>query len=456
MNEKELHELIQSIDISLVEQELEDLTTDLEIDMDSISKKAYERLKKGKRKMKRRFLPIVAASLIVVAGVSSIYASDISDFVRSFFNKKEVYSTIVDGEAYYLEEPVALGDGSSIDEVIFTKNTLDMRLTYPTKDGIVPKVELVTNTGEVYTPGGYGYADDKKRELLFSFWNEEEGNYIFKPAKEVELILNGKGYAFTLTEGEQVIKEGEIIPPVDNIAEASSDKEEVTKTVIDWVNIGYKKIDGGISIVTSFDDKELKLSAIGTMKYNDVRTNFKNDRSGIIGGGTSSATLPLIGVNAENKEYLFVQDKNSALARPVTKYLAELPAGKSVELQVPSIMVKYEKRLIELDLDLPEDTDEVSFNKELDLKLQKMQLDSIKRTSPTTATLMFTLNTGDKREVEIREASVYSKDVKSAELNWNNGKCIMEAVFEEGTEKITLSVGWPEFVVNGDWKFVVE
>ncbi|GAB6180400.1 hypothetical protein JCM14036_17190 [Desulfotomaculum defluvii] len=433
MTEKQIQTLMQNLDNDLLSKELDDLIRGLDIDLDSITKKSFSKLNNRRLKMKRkRVYPLLAASLIAIICISNAYAAEISDFVRSFFNQRAIYSTVVDGSAYYLESPLQLDEKSELKNVIFTKDTLDMSLTLPLKEDKLPEILVVTANGKIYKPGGYG---DDKDGLLLSFWNEAEHNYVFSPTKDLKLMIGEKSYSIHLKEGAPVVGSGEIIP--------------AEKTDIGWVNVGYKKIDGGVQILTSFTDKDLKLVGIGEPAQKNVTQMFKNE-NGIMSSGTSSMTKPLLGYANDKNFYTYSQDKN-AVGRPVTQFETQAPADKEIELKIPSLLVGYEKDFANIDVAIPELNEEKRIDREIDLKLQKIILQSIKRTSATTAELKFALNTGDKAEVAVREVNLYSKEVQSGESLWQGDVCTMRISFDEKLKNAQLNLSWPRFVVNGNW-----
>lgn len=433
MTEKQIHTLMQNLDHDLLDKELDDLMNGMEIDLDSITQKAFTKLKKERSKMKRkRIYPFVAASLIAFVGISNVYAAEISDFVGSFFNQRAIYSTVIDGSAYYLKSPLQLEKESKLENVIFTKDRLEMGLTFPLTEDKLPEISVATANGTLYKPGGYSYDND---HLLLSFWNEAEQNYSFSPTKELKLMIGEKSYSIHLAEGEPVVGSGEIKP--------------AEQTNIAWVNVGYKKTDRGVQILTSFTDKDLKLVNIGEPTQKTVTQTFKNE-NGITTSGTSAMTKPLLGYDQEKNVYTYNQAKNT-VGRPITQFEAEASANKEIELKIPSLLVGYERDFGNFDVAIPELNEEKRIDREIDLKLQKIVLQSIKRTSATTAELKFALNTGNTAEVAVREVNLYSKDVQSGDSTWQDDVCTMRISFDEKLQNAKFNVSWPNFVVNGHW-----
>lgn len=440
MTEIQIQALMQNLDNDLLTKELDDLMSGMEIDQDSITEKAFTKLNKERVKMKRkRIYPLVAASIIAivsVVGVSNVYAVDISDFIKSFFNQRAIYSTVADGSAYYLESPLQLDGNNKLENVIFTKDKLEMNLTFPLTEDKLPEISVAAN-GTIYKPGGYGYDSDR---LLLSFWNEAEQNYAFSPTKELKLMIGEKSYSIHLTEGVPVVGSGEI--------------KSAEQTNIALVNVGYQKTDKGVHILTSFTDKDLKLVNIGEQAQKTVTRMFKNEK-GIISSGTSSMTNPLLGYDNEKNVYTFSQVKN-AVGRPVTQFESQAPAGKEIQLKIPSLLVGYEKDFGNFNVAIPGLNEEKRIDQEIDLKLQKIVLQSIKRTSATTAELKFALNTGGAKEVVLRDAGLYSKDVQSGESIWQDNACTMRISFDEKLKNAEFNVSWPHFVINGNWTLLIK
>jgi len=440
VTEKQIQALMQNLDNDLLAKELDDLMSDLEVDQDSITQKAFKKLNKEQLKVKRnrnRIYPIVAACLIMFIGVSNAYAGEISDFVRSFFNQRAIYSTVIDGSAYYLESPLQLDKESKLENVIFSKDKLEMNLTFSSKVTEDPEISVAAENGIIYKPGGYGYDNDR---LFLSFWNEAERNYVFSPSKELKLMIGDKNYSIHLAEGASVVSSGEIKP--------------AEQTDIGWVNIGYQKTNQGVQILTSFTDQDLKLRGIGELAQKTVTNSFKNEKY-IINSGTSSMTNPLLGYDKDKNVYTYNQAEN-AVGRPITQYESQAPADKEIELQIPSLLVGYEMNFGDIDVAIPGLNEEKGIGQDIDLNMQKITLESIKRTSATTAELKFALNTGDTAGVVVREVNLYSKDVQSGDSTWQGDVGTMRISFDEKLKDAKFNVSWPEFVVNGNWTLKIK
>lgn len=160
-----------------------------------------------------------------------------------------------------------------------------------------------------------------------------------------------------------------------------------------------------------------------------MTTTFKNE-NGIQSSGTSSKTNPLLGYDKDKNVYTYNQAKN-AVGRPITQFESQAPVDEEIELKIPSLLVGYEKNFSDIDVAIPGLNEEKGIGREIDLKLQKITLETIKRTSATTVELTFALNTGDTAEVAVREVNLYSKDVHSGNSHWQDNVCTMQISFDE-------------------------
>lgn len=464
MNDDEMKKFMQNIDSDLLCQQLDTLPGEPEIDMPAITQKAMEKLaayEAGEHRAapetirttqpnptlqeahpmkKKRYTPFVAAALIAVVGVSTVYADDLSNFLQSFFNKTAVYETVVDGKAYYLAEPVAIGNGM-LDQVIFTQETLNVSLTYPLEDpDKLPRFEIRTPAGDVYTPGGY--MPTENGGLFLSFFNEPEGNYVFNPGDKFTLSVGETDYDITLSAGAPVTEQGEILPSAENS--------------IDWMNVGYQKNADGLNLLVSFDDPNLKLRNIGAPASTDYRHTFEN-RDGIISGGTGGGTLALVATDAQGNSYACTE-KESIPGTTANRFTLDAPTDLPLTLTITSISAGYEKQLAEATIAIPADHQETALNTEIDLGLQKLMLKSITRTSDTTAVIQLAMNTGDKAQVQITDPGFYSPQLTSATFRADGGSATatFEIVFEKDLTSFDLVASWPWFVINGQWTLDIQ
>lgn len=425
MNENQIRSIMQSLDGDLLDKELDTLMDEIDIDVDSILTKAQSKLEQEYKKMKKiRLIPIVAAIVCIMIGTTIVYADEVSAFLKSFFEKSTVYSTVVDGTAYYLETPVNLDGGGQVYAVMFTQSNLELVI-----DADFSTISVAIGDGKEYEPDGYSRGPN----------GQEFGFYGLTPVQDIVVTLDGKQHSIHLSQAAAAVDNGDIIP-----AEPNS---------IDWIHMGYKRTDNGVQIFTSFTDGDLSLNMIGSPVKREVKESFDNQKN--TRHSQHSETQPIVGYDKDGNTYEYVYEENP-LAWPVTRFESDAPAGQEITLEIPGIIVGYKEIMTKFNIDIPAVGEENHPGKEIDLGLQKMVLQSIARTSATTAELKFTLNTGERKDVFINEASIISADLINGELLWKDDTCTMTVTFDEGLTQTELMVGWPSFLVSGDWIFILK
>ncbi len=426
MTERQMWSFMQGLDDDLMENEWGNLMANIEVDMASISQKTQDKIRKQQEKTKSRRKKMwifVAAAWCILVGTSTVYASEIIDFFKFFLNKTAIYSTVVEGQGYYLDTPVQLGDGGELRKVIFTGGKLELVMTLPGGKSTAD-LSVRAEDGRQYTPSGYSRGP---QGVEASFNN-------ISPSAKFYLTVDGKEYPVALTAGVSLVSGSDIIPAEEN--------------AIDWVHIGYRRVDHGVQIVTDLVDKNINLLEIGAPRLEKVNASFSNKDH--TSHTTSSRTKPLLGADKDGNTYEYVSDTEDA-GRPLTVFTSNAPADREIKLTVPSIIVDAPEEHVKVRVDIPALNEKISINQEMDLGLQKMVLESVRRTSETTAELKFALNTGDQSMISIREAIVECADAQSGELLWENGSCTIKLTFENAPKTAELVVGWPSFVVNGNW-----
>ncbi|MDF3003960.1 MAG: hypothetical protein K0S22_432 [Oscillospiraceae bacterium] len=430
MTERQVWSFMQGLDDDLMENEWGHLMADIEVDVASISQKTHDKIRKQQEKVKSRRKKVwifAAAAWCILVGTSTVYASEIMDFFKFFLNKAAIYSTVVEGQGYYLDTPVKLGDGGELRKVIFAGGKLELVLTLPGGKQTA-NLSVRADDGHRYTPAGYSHGP---QGVEASFNN-------ISPSAKIYLTVDDKEYPVALTAGTPLVGSGEIIPAEEN--------------AIDWVHIGYRRVGHGVQIVTDMVDKNLNLVEIGAPKLEKVNSSFSNKDHGL--STTSSRTKPLIGVAKDGKTYEYVRNSEET-GRPLTVFTSNAPSDREIKLTVPSIIVDAPKELVKVRVNIPALNEKIGVDQEIDLGLQKMVLQSVKRTSETTAELKFALNTGDQSMVAIREAIVESADAQSGELLWENSSCTMQLTFNKAPKTAELVFSWPSFVINGNWVLLI-
>ncbi|MEA5135237.1 MAG: hypothetical protein VB035_03770 [Candidatus Fimivivens sp.] len=430
MTEGQIWSFMQVLDDDLMENEWGNLMAGIEMDVASISQKTHDKIRKQQEKVKgrrKKMWIFAAAAWCILVGTSTVYASEIKDFFKFFLNKAAIYSTVVEGQGYYLDVPVKLDDGGELRKVIFAGGKLELVLTLPSGKQTAT-LSVRADDGHSYTPAGYSRGP---QGVEASFNN-------ISPSAKIYLTVDDKEYPVALTAGVSLVSGSDIIPAEEN--------------AIDWVHIGYRRVDDGVQIVTDLVDKNLDLIEIGAPKREKVNSSFSNKDHGL--STTSSRTKPLIGADKDGNTYEYVRDPQET-GRPLTVFTSNAPAGKEIKLTVPSIIVDAPKELVKVRVNIPALNEKIGVDQEIDLGLQKMVLQSVKRTSEATAELKFALNTGNQTMVAIREAVVESADAQSGELLWENSSCTMQLTFDKAPKTAELVISWPSFVINGNWVLLV-
>lgn len=447
MNDDKLFQLLNNLDDDLIEKEVDKLLEGVEIDMNSIKKKAERKLKNKNKKSKyKRRLPYIAAACICLLTITTVYADDISQAIKSFFNKTPVYSTIVDGDAYYLKDEYELSDDIKLTSIMVSEGELKMDLiTNLTLEelgeiNIIPK----NNPETIYFPGGYG---EEENEYTFLFMNKNKNNYDIKPFKDFELKIAEKTYDVSLEKAKSIDSSSEIY--------TAKSKEKN----IEGINIGARRVEGDgktkIQIITSFANKGLELTRFGMPIKENTSVSFERlEGKGTIGSGGDNRTHSLYVLDKANNKYKLEIPKDSK-GRPVTIFETDVPKDKELTLEIPAITAYYNETIEELSLDIPK-KDKIELNKEIDLNIQKAILKSIKRTSPTSAEIEFEMNTGDNENINIRDFDFYSKNIKKIYTNFDNKKAIMNIEFDRDIKTADIQIGYPHFVINGDWTITVK
>lgn len=420
MDETRLEHLLHQLDNDPMERELDLLMCDIEIDMEAISQKAHQKLRKGQQKMKRtkkKTLAIVVASLVAVCTVTTVYASEISTFVQSLMSKTDVNGTVVEGQTYFLEQPVELNDGNRLTAAMFDDRGLQVRVEMA--DGSLPGAKIRVDGTEIEAFGMEGH------NLFFDV----------RPTKEFELILGDQSYPVQLTASQSVVDGSEII--------------ELESENVSWISLGYKKIKGGVQFLATTDDPSVEVVFFETPGKDTV----KQTSSGNSGNSTREKFLPLIGNDKDGNAYEFSADKND-MGRPLTKYTSDAPAGTSLTMALPSIVVKVDDSP-NLEVAIPVEKEKIEVMQTIDLGLQSMRLDSIERTSDTSAQLCFTLNTGAQENIRIWQAILDSPSSDSIQALWENGSCVVDVTFPSGTDELQLQISTPYLIVDGDWSWTV-
>lgn len=442
MNEDKMFTILNNLDDDLIEKEIDKLMDGVECNTESINKKAHKKLDKYNRKIKfRKRLPYVAAICACFICINTVYADDISEAVKKFFNKTPVYSTMVDGSAYYLKDSLALDDNMVIDSFMVAEGRMEMKFTSKLDIGILRDTIIIPkdNPDTQYVMGGYSEDNGK---YAFYFMNGKEDNYDIKPAKAFELIVGNKTYSISLDQAESLDGTQKLF--------ASA----ATANQIGPVDVGANGLerDGkqAIQLIASFKDQDMKLSKFGRPVDSTVKTIFENlDADGVVITETGLRTEDIYATDESGAKYK-LEVPADANAFPVTTFATDAAIDNKLTLQLPALIASYQKKVDSLKISIPQEGEEI-INRDVDMFAQKAVVKSIKRLSPTSAQLVFQLNTGNEKYVGIRSFNIYSKDILKASSEFSGDKAVMILDFNKDVDEINLDISWPEFVMNGNW-----
>lgn len=456
MNERDVMSILNSMDEDLLDAKIDELLAEKGegVDMEGIKEKAMhklnERESKKKRVGKRLMLGVaVAASL----AFTTVYADEISSVLKSFFNKSAVYSTVVDGSAYYLAEEVELNDRLTLTHVSVSKDRLDMtiRANGKLEDGELDHLDISVvprqNTEMVYKVGGLGSWGDN--QYSFSFYNEKEKNYHIEPFDAFELTLGGEGYSIMLTEAEAVkvdemsigvseAKEPEEVPSVAHMAGSIIEED------------GKRRI----RLIAGFEDADLKLSALGVSRSAEYKHSFENDGEGVVSVGSGPLTNAIMAYDSAGKGYTLSVPEDAS-SYPITVFDIGTEAETPLTVKLPAIGAHYEKEVASMTLAIPSEGETTS-SQTLDFIIQQGVVKSVKRVSEDTAVVELDLNTGGDKSVCITDIGAYSRDVVKAETVVKGNTAVITMTIDPNLEEAAFRFSYPYFEIRGDWSIMLE
>ena len=444
MNEDKLIGLISNFDDDLIENEIDNLLEGVEINMDAINEKAHQKLDKHNKKAKfRRRLPYVAAVCACFLFINTVYADEISGAVKSFFNKTPVYSTMVDGSAYYLKTAVKLDDNFTVDSAMVSNGKLDMSLTstMELKDADLHAMKLVpkNDPNTTYEMGGYSIDGDNK--YSFSFMNGTENNYNIKPFPAFDLTIAGKTFTVNLDEAKSMDMNKKIYT------------SDASANLINGVDFGAKTFDENgkvnVQLIAAFKDDNMEISRFGQPIDKTVKMTVENKGDSILSGSSGGRTEDIYVYDDANNKYK-LETPADAKAFPVTTFETNAPKDSNLTLKVPALLADDSKFSKKFALTIPKDG-ETTLNQEIDLPAQKAVIKSIKRVSPTSAVVEFDLNTGADKNTSIRSFMMYCKDVKKISAEFSGDKAVATLEFNKDISVANIEITFPEFMMNGNW-----
>lgn len=442
MNEDKMISILGSLDDDLVDGVIDDLMKGVDCDLESINRKASQKLAKYNRQAKlRQRLPYVAAVLLLFVSINTVYADEISQAFKKFFNKTPVYETMVDGQAYYLKDPLALSKDLTLDSIIVAEGSIDMNLTAQDASDL-DNIKIIPQNapGTEYTMGGIGQDGDHK--YCLSFMNGTEQNYNIKPFQTFDLQVGGKTYTVDLDEAKSLKGSQKL---------AAS---EATANKIDLVTVGANSIEKNgkqaVQLIASFKDPAMKLSFFGKPKTVKASENFENlGPKGTVGSGGSDRPEPIYAIDQSGIKHELTKPANPK-AYPITTFDTDAPKDSKLTVKLPGLMAHYEKKVDHFSVNIPKEG-EKSLTDEVDLVAQKAVLKGIKRLSPTSAELTFKLNTGADKNIVISSFSLDGPDIKKYSANFEGDSAVVTLEFSKEKEAYDIGISWPTFIINGNW-----
>jgi len=442
MNEDKLIELLSNFDDDLVEKEVDKLLEGVEIDMDSINKKAHQKLNNNKKAKHKKRFPFVAVACVCLLCITTVYAKDISQAFKVFFNKTPIYSTMVDGDAYYLKESYNINDDIKIDTVMVSKGSLQIEITTDLSMNELGDINIIpeNNTNIVYFTAAYNHRGNKYH---FFFTNTKEvKKYNFIPFKDFKLIIGGSSYDVSLEKAKRL--------DVNNPIYMS----DSTLNNIKGVNLGAQMLEAGgklnIQLITAFEDKDLKLMSILEPTYTRTTMTSENtDQGRVTSSSSCGGWVDIYVEDKDNHKYKLKMPKDPQVY-PVTLFETSAPKDEKLVLKVPTITVCYEKTVDSFSINIP-NKGKVDLNKEIDFIYQKGVIKNIKRISSTSAELELELNTGVDENIKITAFGMHSPQIKKTSIIFSGNKWIADLEFDENIDSANFEISYPEFVMKGDW-----
>jgi len=450
MNEDKLISMLGSLDDDLLDNAIDELMKGVDFDLESIDKKARQKLAKHNRQavLKRR-LPYVAAILLLFVSINTVYADDISQVIKSFFNKTPVYTTMVEGKAYYLKEPLKLNKDLTVDSIIMSEGKIKMNLTAQ-KDSAMNNVKIVPKDtpGTEYTPECYGTDGDNSYSL--SFENAKEKTSGIKPCQTFDLQIGEKTYPISLAEAKSL---------------DASQKIAVSNTTankIDLVTVGanrtMKNGKQSIQFLVSFKNKNMRLAFLGqpedgtsTQWYEDMCGKGPIPGPGVLGGGQGPDMLPIYAIDQSGVKHQLTEPKDVKIY-PITNWDIDASPDSKLTVKLPALIAFWESRSAEFTVNIPKAGEQV-LNQEVDLFAQKAVATKIKRLSPTSAELTFRLNTGANKNIIIEDFVLENPDIKKCKGQFNGDTGVITLDFKKEIDSLSTYADGLTIILKGNWTF---
>lgn len=457
MNEKDVMSVFNSMDEDLLNEKIDELLAEKgeSMDMDSIKEKAMRKLNERENKKKRiGKRALLGAALVATLAFTTVYADEITEALKSFFNKSTVYSTVVNGSAYYLSEEVRLNEEMTLTQVSVSKDRLDMvirtngQLDPNTFDDLDITAVPRHNSEVMYAVGGLGGVGDD--QYSFSFYNATEENYHIEPFDAFDLTLGEESYPIVLTEAEAVKVDESLsvgVSEIDAVEEAPL-IAHAAGTIVE--KDGKKQIQ----LIPAFEDSDLRMSALGEPEASEFKFSFENtEDGGVLGFGTGAVTKPIMTYDYTDTAYALTVPEDTT-GGYVTIFDIDSKAETPLTVKLPAILAHYEKEVASLTLPVPKEG-EIILNQELNLIIQQAIVKSVKRVSENTAVVELELNTGSDGSVTITDIGAYSADVAKADVLVKGNTAVMTMTFDPALEEAAFRFSYPHYVIRGNWSIML-
>ncbi|MEN6412835.1 MAG: hypothetical protein ABFC84_08730, partial [Veillonellales bacterium] len=229
---------------------------------------------------------------------------------------------------------------------------------------------------------------------------------------------------------------------------------EATSNKIDMVTVGANSIENNgkldVQLIASFKDKNMKITAFGKPTDATVQYGYKNlGKEGITSHSTSTRTEAIYATNQNGSQYK-LNIPADAKAWPITTFETDASKDSQLSVHLPALLATYQKSVDNIKINIPENGQK-TLNREVDFFAQKALIKSIKRISPTSAELVFQLNTGNEKNISIRAFQVNSDNIKEISSEITGDKAVMVLNFDKDINTADLEISWPQFVMNGNW-----
>ncbi len=443
MSEDKIILMLSLLDDDRAEKEIDKLMEGVDFDMESIKRKAVQKLDRHNKKTNpKRRLAYAAAVCACFVCLNVVYADEISETIKAFFNKTPVYSTMVDGKAYYLPESLKLDDKTTINSFIVASDRMEMKLTSDLSEEAICGIKVVpkNDSGIEYTSGGFSMDGDKRYLLLLM--NEKEKYNKFQPTREYDLLLGGKTYTMALAEAKSL----------DGTQKLTASGPNSNK--IDLVAVGANSIekDGkrAVQLIASFKNQDMKLEAFGESTNKIFKYTVEDlGKDGVMAHGTALKVGDIYATDEKGKKYK-LEKPQDANAMPITTFTTGASKDTSLTVNIPALQACYEKKVDSFSINIPKNGEE-SLNREVDLFAQKAVVKSVTRLSPRSVKLVMQLNTGNQKFVKIRSFSIYSEGIKKFDSEFNGDTAIMTLEFNKDIDAADLDISRPYFEMNGNW-----